>query len=908
MVPQVATRIWRLVICLLFGLALASTANAASPEFAQALADDPTMEYSPDSVLIKFKPMAGPAQKSQAYDAVGGRKIRGYGLVRGLEHVQLGRGRRVEQAIESLRQLPFVEYVEPDYVLRANTDDYFYDLQWGLENTGQDILGTEGTPNADIDVELAWGIVLAEPENPDIIIAVIDTGTDYNHPDLDDNMWTNLLELDGLPGVDDDENGFIDDVHGYDFWGNDGSPMDGHGHGSHVAGTICAETGNLIGVAGVAQRCQIMALRFLGPNGGSTGDAIAALDYALSWGVKVSNNSWGGGLYSQSLYEALQNADNQGHLFIAAAGNDSLDTDIFTHYPSSYDLDNVISVAATDNLDELSSFSNYGEFSVDVGAPGTDIASTAKNGEYWWMSGTSMAAPHVTGLVALIWDQHPNWTHTEVRNHIFSTVRPLPALDGITVTGGIINAFNALDDSTTAPIASIYAPASGAIVSGSVTIKVAASDAEDLVGSLTVDVSIDGGASWQAADYNAVSEYYEFDWNTLGVGDGMRTIDARATDSDTKMTDATQIGVTVDNVNDAPMASFTYSCDGTDCSFDGTGSSDADGTVDGYSWDFGDESSGTGALANHYFAVTGTYEVTLTVTDNDGETGTDTQTVIVTEPLVLHVASLGGEAVAARGRWNAVATIAVQYGDGQPVSNATVSGTWSIGATGSDTCNTDGSGECSITKQKLKGNVASVTFRVDGVTDSSGTGTYVNLVENSIVISQSGESGGNQSPSASFSHDCPSLTCSFDASGSGDPNGTIVSYDWNFGDGATDIGLTSGHTYSADGPYIVTLTVTDDEGATDTVSQSVPVGTVPPGGFTLSASGHKVKGVQHADLSWEYATSSNVDVVRDGNIVVTTPNDGAHDDIINLKGGGSYVYQVCETGTSTCSNTVTVTF
>lgn len=450
---QVAARAGRLAICLAIGMALASTADAASPQSVQALSDDPALEFSPDSVLIKFKPSAGPAQKVRAYDAVGGRKIRGYGLVRGLEHVQLGRGRRVEQAIHSLQQLPFVEYVEPDHVLRADTNDTFYGLQWGLNNTGQDIRGALGTPDADIDAEEAWGIVTGDPN---FVVAVIDTGTDYNHEDLINNIWTNFVELNGTTGVDDDGNGYIDDIHGYDFWGGDADPMDQSsvGHGTHVAGTICAESNNGQGVAGVAHQCKIMALRFIGPAGGYTSDAIAALNYAVDKGVRVSNNSWGGGGFSQSLYNAIQSAGASpgGHLFVAAAGNDNLDTDSSAHYPSSYDLDNIISVASTDHRDQRSSFSNYGATTVDVGAPGTDIASTAL-GEYYWMGGTSMATPHVTGLAALIWDLHPTWTHIQVRDRIYNSARPLAALDGITTTGAIINAYQAVLEPVTEPSA-----------------------------------------------------------------------------------------------------------------------------------------------------------------------------------------------------------------------------------------------------------------------------------------------------------------------------------------------------------------------------------------------------------------------------------------------------------------------
>lgn len=406
--------------------------------------------YAEGSVLVNFKPGATLSEKSQAYAAVGGQKIRGFGLVRGLEQVSLGKGNRPEQAIQTLNRLPFVELAEPDYELHADTNDTYFGLQWGLDNTGQSIRGYTGVMDADIDGLEAWGITTGDP---DFIVAVIDTGTDYTHPDLANNIWTNPGEIPGN-GVDDDGNGFIDDVHGYDFFSNDGDPMDEEGHGTHVAGTICAEGNNGIGVTGVAWNCKIMPLRFIGPGGGYTSDAIAALSYAVSNGAKLSNNSWGGGGYSFSLYNAIQNAGAgpNGHLFVAASGNSAVDTDASPHYPSSYNLDNIISVAATNNRDELSSFSNFGAASVDVGAPGTDIASTYTIlYDYAWASGTSMASPHVTGLAALVWGQNPGWSNLEVKNRILDTARPLAALSGKTVTGGIINAYDALYSPTTPP-------------------------------------------------------------------------------------------------------------------------------------------------------------------------------------------------------------------------------------------------------------------------------------------------------------------------------------------------------------------------------------------------------------------------------------------------------------------------
>lgn len=421
------------------------SSNAASPQGQKSLSSNPILEFDADTILVKFGADATPAKKLNARAIVNGEKIRSFGLVQGLEHMRLGKGQGVERAIEVLQKLPFVEYAEPDYVLQADTSDTLFDLQWGLHNTGQRIRNIPGNFDADIDAPEAWAITTGDPA---IVVAVIDTGVEYTHEDLINNAWINPGEIPGN-NTDDDGNGYIDDIYGWDFVGNDNNPMDEEGHGTHVAGTICAEGNNGVGVSGVAWQCKIMVLRFLGPDGGWTSDAIAALNYAVDKGVRVSNNSWGGGGYSLSLYNAIQNAGNiAGHLFVAAAGNGGLDgigddTDIAPHYPSSYDLGNIISVAATDNRDRLAGFSNYGTTSVDIGAPGVDIASTMLS-EYYWDSGTSMATPHVTGVAALILGLHPEFTNTQTRDRIFNTSRAIDALNGKTVTGGVVNAYEAL--------------------------------------------------------------------------------------------------------------------------------------------------------------------------------------------------------------------------------------------------------------------------------------------------------------------------------------------------------------------------------------------------------------------------------------------------------------------------------
>ena len=259
-------------------------------------------------------------------------------------------------------------------------------------------------------------------------------------------------------GIDNDNNGYVDDIHGYDFFNDDGDPLDDHNHGTHVAGTIGAEGNDGIGVAGINWDVQIMAVKFLGADGsGTTSDAIAALRYAVDNGAHISNNSWGGDPYSQALYDAIRDARDEGHIFVAAAGNGNFigigqDNDAAPFYPASYDLDNIVAVAATDRNDQTAIFSNFGATSVDLGAPGVDILSTTINGGYGNSSGTSMAAPHVAGALSLVRDFHPTLSYQQIIDQVLLSADPIASLQGITVTGGRLNLFSALIPDTFGPL------------------------------------------------------------------------------------------------------------------------------------------------------------------------------------------------------------------------------------------------------------------------------------------------------------------------------------------------------------------------------------------------------------------------------------------------------------------------
>ncbi len=270
---------------------------------------------------------------------------------------------------------PRILAVEPNYRVHilGTPDDTRYPEMWSLNNTGQ----TGGTPDADIDAPEAWDTTTGSDS---IIVAVIDTGVDYLHPDLLDNMWHNPGESGGgkeTNGIDDDGNGYVDDVYGYDFVMHDSDPSDAHSHGTHVSGTIAARGNNALGTTGINWQCKIMACRFLDAGGGgSTADAITAINYAVTNGARILNNSWGGGGFSASLQTAIENARDHGVLFVAAAGNAAADNDTGGFYPANYPVSNVIAVAATNHNDALSYFSDYGLHTVHLGAPGESILST----------------------------------------------------------------------------------------------------------------------------------------------------------------------------------------------------------------------------------------------------------------------------------------------------------------------------------------------------------------------------------------------------------------------------------------------------------------------------------------------------------------------------------------------------
>jgi subtilisin family serine protease len=343
------------------------------------------------------------------------------------------------ELIAKLKKEPLIEYAEPDYIIsiaKTPNDPRFSEL-WALHNIGQ----TGGAVDSDIDAPEAWDFTTG---SSNVIVAVIDSGVDYKHEDLKDNMWENQNETPGN-GLDDDGNGYIDDIYGIDAITNTGDPMDYHGHGTLVAGTIAAVGDNGKGVVGVCWKAKIMALKFSGKDGaGVVSDAIECIKYAIKKGSHIINVSWGGTTFCQALKDAIDASKNAGILFVAACGNQSSNNDSRPFYPASYDCENIISVAATDDNDDLASFSNYGYASVDVAAPGFSITSTSINNSYSGYGGTSAAAPYVSGLAALIKSYNFNLNWKQIKDRILNGVDKKDSLSGKVLTGGRINAFNSL--------------------------------------------------------------------------------------------------------------------------------------------------------------------------------------------------------------------------------------------------------------------------------------------------------------------------------------------------------------------------------------------------------------------------------------------------------------------------------
>lgn len=435
----------------------ASTRVASVSDIVGALAGGAA--FVPGQILVGYEPGATQGARIDALHSVGALLVERIETAamrdagqEGFTLVSLQSGLSVLDAIGILRSNPSVRFAEPNWIYThdaTSNDTYF------TNGSLYGMYGDASSPANQYGSQAAEAWAAGHTGSNSVYVGVIDEGVQFDHPDLAGNVWTN--PFDPVDGVDNDGNGFVDDKNGWDFDGNNNTVYDGtflglfDQHGTHVSGTIGAKGGNGVGVAGVNWNVTIISAKFLGILGGNTANAVKAIDYITNLktrhglNIVATNNSWGGGGASQALHDAIIRGARQNILFIAAAGNDTANNDATASYPANYSTtagagyDAVLSVASINNAGALSSFSNYGATTVDLGAPGDGIYSTTPRNKYGSLSGTSMATPHVTGGAALYASTHPGATAQQIRNALLSSVVPTPSLAGKTTTGGRLN-------------------------------------------------------------------------------------------------------------------------------------------------------------------------------------------------------------------------------------------------------------------------------------------------------------------------------------------------------------------------------------------------------------------------------------------------------------------------------------
>ncbi|MGB0929348.1 MAG: S8 family serine peptidase [Chitinophagales bacterium] len=522
-----------------------------------------------------------------------------------------------------------IELAEPNYYMSAapttytsyTPNDNGFPLLWGLNNTGN----TGGIADADIDALEAWSMGTG---NENIIVGVLDSGIDWTHPELIHNIWQNegedtdgdgllvldadgnwIMDPDDINGIDDDGNGYVDDLIGWDFVDEDNNPHDLNGHGTHVAGTIAATGDNGVGIVGVSSQVRIMPLRFLNSDGvGLVSGAVRGLNYSMDKGVYLTNNSWGSTGVSEALRLAIEQAAEANQLFIAAAGNNGLDNDIVPNYPSSFDLDNIIAVAATNSSDQLASFSNYGVNSVDIAAPGVGILSTLPDNSYGYANGTSMAAPHAAGAAVLLWSQDLSASYTKIKDAILNSVDVIGTLSGDVATGGRLNVYQALLAMQECTAEAEFTTPTGVICPNTL---------QSFDDSSTDAIS---HAWYMNDDFLTDDENMKFTFTEPGEYNIKLVITGEGEDCVSEMIKTVFVTGPAD-------ADFNHSTSSLVVSF----SPMEDNENYTYQWDFGDNSSSTEASPTHEYAEAGSYEVTVGVTNSCGGTTFQSNTVVVEE-------------------------------------------------------------------------------------------------------------------------------------------------------------------------------------------------------------------------------------------------------------------------------------
>ena len=423
-----------------------------------------------------------------------------------------------EDLLKALNESNQIEYAVADSLLYSSSvpSDPEFSNQWGLNNTGQ-LGGLEGV---DIDVIEAWDTTVS---SQDVVVAVVDTGIRYKHPDLSENMWINAGEAGALAfnGIDDDNNGYVDDLHGIDCFNNDSDPLDDDSsqHGTHVSGILGARGDNARQISGVARDVKIMSLKYLNQNGvGTVSDAVECLTYALMMrqrgvNLRITNNSYGGAVYNQALKDIIEQHAQADILFVAAAGNRGENIDFVPHYPASFDVDNIISVANITRHGRLARNSNSGVDSIDIAAPGTDIISTINDDEVGMLSGTSMSGPHVAGVAALVVAKYPNYSATRLKRLMMDTAKTTSSLRNRVASEGVVSAYQALScDSDLLSMKVTPASRKPRLALNEIhPLSVSLSSCgEAVIGQRIVTVPSNGQAEFELTDSG--DGFYQYDW------------------------------------------------------------------------------------------------------------------------------------------------------------------------------------------------------------------------------------------------------------------------------------------------------------------------------------------------------------------------------------------------------------
>lgn len=582
-----------------------------------------------------------------------------------------------ETAIQGLQNNPNVVAIEAVGQVTATNEVY----PWGITKIGSDIVHNE-------QYNRGFGVK----------VAIIDTGIDCTHFDLQDNC-----------------------AGGYDFVNDDYDPYDDHSHGTHVAGIVAADD-NYTGIIGVAPDVQLFALKVLDYAGsGWDYDIVAALDWIATYNdsysddpIRITNNSYSGSdLNNTTVQTAFDTLASKGVLHVSAAGNSGNVPGRGDNvgYPARFASN--IAVAATDDRDKRATFSSTGP-DVELSAPGVSIQSTIPGGSFAVKSGTSMASPHVAGVAALVMATGTT-DPTEVRNRLVATADDLGDVGKDDKYGwGLVDADEAAYSGQvdTPPVIAITDPIDGAVVKDTYPVIAEATDDSKVS---YVTLSINDGTPVSMTPYDGNS--WSYDWYTTSVLDGDYILVATATDDATQSTESQAVVVTVNNINDPPIASFTYSCLGLSCDFDAGASSDPDNNIASYSWGFGDEKY-AGENVTHTYLTEGSYTVTLTVTDTENLSDEAVNEIYVEEASTfdMHIGVFDMTLKQAGPNDNAIATITVFDNSDSPLEGATVSGTWSVLTNDSDTGVTDSTGTVIISSDKVRNETGLFTFTVESIT------------------------------------------------------------------------------------------------------------------------------------------------------------------------------------------------